>query len=142
MTRTGVKVRAPLNHVQRFGRGHIFLSDPSPPKPSFHSPMWSTCWHPVPLITSGGRVALGTSDLPDSVPASSVVPPRGRQSASGVGLRNWWERGSRFRKLAGCDFQLDTFGSAVGAHYWLAAQPDPSASPFWSTEVDLTAGGG
>ena len=38
-------------------------------------PMWSICWHPVHLFTSGGRVALGTSDLPGSAPSSSLVPP-------------------------------------------------------------------
>ena len=45
---------------------------------SFHRrkiPMWSICWHPVHLFTSGGRVALGTSDLPGSAPSSSLVPP-------------------------------------------------------------------
>ena len=29
---TSVRMRAPLNRVQRFGEGHIFLSDPSPPQ--------------------------------------------------------------------------------------------------------------
>ena len=214
--------------------------------------MWSTCWHPVHLFTSGGRVALGTSDLPGSVPASSLVPPPSLCSGRGVGtsrvpagesaaarvcreaggrvstsawlisiffrqggsttgrLRLWqtdflcsmarnsqwtqpwcllsegmgvlvvsvlttmeqlWSKHDARRKTptlswpahgaaerveiggrwsdeardfvrpAGnprnCEFQSDTLGSAVGAHCWLAALLGPSASPFWSTEVDL-----
>ena len=53
------------------GTSRAFTSGSSP----LQVPMWSICWHPVHLFTSGGRVALGTSDLPGSAPSLSLVPP-------------------------------------------------------------------
>ena len=77
-------IGTPQNHVSDnvrpalTSRGHFSRMSSGP---SFHRPIEPSsdpnvviCWHPLHLFTSGGRVALGTSDLPGSAPSSSLVP--------------------------------------------------------------------